>query len=152
MDKKKFVRKYVYINHLSDTGIEFYGNKLENLFENAARGMFSIICNLKTIKPAEKRVIEISEKGICYEGLLVLWLERLLYIYEVDDMLFSMFKIIKILADNKNAFLEAKIYGEKIDLSRHDIKTAIKAPTYHELEVKRDNIKNIWQGRVIFDV
>ncbi|GAI72503.1 unnamed protein product, partial [marine sediment metagenome] len=79
MNSKKVGKKYKYIDHLSDIGIEFYGKKLEELFENAAVGMFSIMCDLKLVKPQEKRNIKISQKDSCYEDLLVLWLERLLY-------------------------------------------------------------------------
>jgi len=152
MKKVMACKKYRYIDHPSDTGIEFFGNTLEELFENAAAGMFSIICDLRLIKSEKRRVVKISKKGIGYEDLIVLWLERLLYLYEVDSMLFSKFEVKKIVENSNKTILEANVCGEKIDLSRHDIKTAIKAPTYHTLGIKKESIKNSWQGRIIFDV
>ncbi|MDD3628773.1 MAG: archease [Actinomycetota bacterium] len=146
------IKKYTYIDHLSDVGIEFYGNTLEELFENAAAGMFSIMYDLKTVKPLLKKEVRISGKDINYEDLLILWLERLLYLHEVNTILFSDFKVKKI-EKKENAFiLEAEIYGEKIDLSRHEIEVAIKAPTYHDLEIKENGEGYRWRGRVIFDV
>jgi SHS2 domain-containing protein len=146
------IKKYKYIDHLSDVGIEFYGNTPEELFENAAAGMFSIMCNLETVKPLVKREVRISEKGINYEDLLILWLERLLYLYEVNTTLFSDFKVKKIENKGNTFILEAEIYGEEIDLSRHEIEVAIKAPTYHDLEIKENGEGYKWRGRVIFDV
>jgi len=152
MKKLRAFKKYKYIEHPSDTGIEFYGNTLEELFSNAAAGMFSIICDLRLIKQEETRVIKISSKGIEYEDLIVLWLERLLYLHEVESMLFSRFEVKKIVENSNNIMLDARVYGERIDFNRHEIKIAIKAPTYHTLGIEKDSIKNSWQGRIIFDV
>jgi len=146
------IKKYKYIDHLSDVGIEFYGNTPEELFENAAAGMFSIMYDLKTVKPVVKKEVRISGKDINYEDLLILWLERLLYLYEVNTTLFSDFKVKKIENKGNTFILEAEIYGEEIDLSRHEIEVAIKAPTYHDLEIKENGEGYKWRGRVIFDV
>ena len=152
MNSKRIVKKYRYIDHPSDIGIEFYGKKPEELFENAAAGMFSIMCDLELIKPWEKRNVKISQKDTGYEDLLVLWLERLLYLYEVNDVLFSEFKVGGIHKKGQNLELTAEISGEKIDTSKHKIKIAVKAPTYHMLEVRRDGRYCDWKGRIIFDV
>ena len=75
MNSKKAVEKYKIIDHLSDIGIEFYGDTPEELFENAGKGMFSIICDLRTVKPLEKKSIRITGKNPSFEDLLLLWLE-----------------------------------------------------------------------------
>jgi len=152
MNSKRIGKKYRYIDHPSDIGIEFYGKKPEELFENAAVGMFSIMCDLELVKPREKRNVKISQKDTGYEDLLVLWLERLLYLYEVNDVLFSEFKVDGIYKKGRNLELTAEISGEKIEMGRHKIKIAVKAPTYHMLEIKRDDRYCDWKGRIIFDV
>ncbi len=43
MNSKRAVEKYKIIDHLSDIGIEFYGDTPEELFENAGKGMFSML-------------------------------------------------------------------------------------------------------------
>ena len=149
---KKAGKKYKYIEHLSDTGIEFYGKTLEELFENAGEGMFSIICDLKMVEPLDRRNVRIVRKDTGLENLLVLWLEKLLYLYEIDNILFSRFKVGKIHKRNGRIILAAEIFGQKVDLNKHDIRTIIKAPTYHMLEVKKDSRHSSWEGKVIFDV
>jgi SHS2 domain-containing protein len=146
-------KKYIQIDHLSDIGIEAYGSSSEELFDNAALGMFSIMCDLTNIKQIKRKKIFIKAEEIMeLDDLLLLWLEKLLYVYEVEKMLFSKFDVSQI--ENKNNYksINAVIYGEKIDLNRHELRTAIKAPTYHKLYLKKDENTGIWIARVIFDV
>jgi len=146
-------KRFEQIEHLSDIGIKIYGNSLEQLFESAAEGMFSIMCDLKKINPAVKRNISIEEHGsMSLEELLVLWLENLLYKFEIDNMLFSRFKIKKFLTEDSRSIIEADIFGEKVDFGKHEIVIAVKAPTYHMLEVRKDRNSSGWAGKVIFDV
>lgn len=152
MNLRRTGKKYKIVDHLSDIGIEFYGDTLEELFENAGKGMFSIICDLRFVKPLERRSIRITGENTNYEDLLILWLERLIYHYEVDNILFSEFKVDKIGKRKHNLLLNAEIFGEKIDLNRHEIRVTIKAPTYHQLEIKRYDRGHNWKGRVIFDI
>jgi len=147
------MHKFKKIEHLSDIGIEIYGDSLGELFENAAAGMFSIMCDLKKIEPAVKRSVLINEKSkIELDGLLVQWLEDLIYKFEVDNMLFSKFKVKEILIKDGRSILKANIFGEKINFKKHEIIVAIKAPTYHMLEVRKVKSSNRWAGRIIFDV
>ena len=112
---------FEYLEHLSDAGIRFYGNNPAELFENAARGMFSIIGNIKNIRCSNETDIEIVSDSGSLEDVLVLWLERLIYHHEVDKMLFSEFNISSLEEQNGKYTLSAVIYGEKIDPARHEI-------------------------------
>lgn len=151
--KSKIVnKKYRYIEHLSDIGLEFFGNTVEELFENAGEGMFSIICDLKKVRSLDKRRVRISQQSGSFEDLLILWLEKLLYWHEVDNIIFGGFEVKSIYKKNGDMELSAEVSGEKIDPDRHVIKTAVKAPTYHMLEIKKDEKNCNWGGRIIFDV
>ena len=146
MQKSGFKR----VEHLSDTGIEFYGNSPEELFENAAKGMFSIITDLDSITSRDKIKISLAASHGNMEDLLILWLERLIYHFETDSMVFAVFKVSTIKRGGKGYTLDAEIMGEGFDSGRHEIKTGIKAPTYHQLTIK--NMGQKWWGRVIFDI
>ena len=146
MQKPGFKR----VEHLSDTGIEFYGNSPEELFENAAKGMFSIITDLESITSRDKIKISLAASHGNMEDLLILWLERLIYHFETDSMVFAVFKVSTIKRCGKGYTLDAEIMGEGFDSGRHEIKIGIKAPTYHQLAIK--NMGQKWWGRVIFDI
>ena len=146
MQKSGFKR----VEHLSDTGIEFYGNKLEKLFENAAMGMFSIIIDIDSVISKDKIKVNIITSHDDLGDLLVLWLEKIIYHFETASMVFAAFKVNSVKRSCQGYKLEAEIMGENFDSNRHEIKTGIKAPTYHQLEVKNNGQK--WWGRVIFDI
>ncbi len=136
------MKRYQLIEHTADTGLVAYGQTLAEAFANAAYGLFSIIAELKTVKETESRRLEISEDDP--EALLFEWLNRLIYLFDVDMILLRRFEI----TDFNGHRLKATCYGEKYDPSRHRLKTGVKAATYHLL--KADQEKN--QVRVIFDI
>ncbi|MFC2066323.1 archease [Chloroflexota bacterium] len=136
------MRRFQFIEHTADIGLIAYGRTLAEAFANAAYGMFTIIAELKTVNEIESRQLEITEDDS--EGLLFEWLNSLIYIFDVDMLLFKRFDIIEL--DGHQ--LKAVCYGEKHDPSRHCLKTGVKSATYHMLKVDKE--KN--QVQVIFDV
>ena len=146
MQKSGFKR----VDHLSDTGIEFYGNKLEKLFENAALGMFSIITDIDSVSKSDKIKVDIITDHDDLEDLLILWLEKIIYHFETASMVFAVFKVDSVKRSGQGYRLRAEMMGENFDSSRHEIKIGIKAPTYHQLKIKNNGQK--WWGRVIFDI
>ncbi len=101
--------------------------------------------DLTEVEETEDNLIEVKAGDL--EELLVEWLNELIYQFEVNELLLKRFNIIHL--DSENKKLEAKVYGEKLDLSRHQIEEQIKACTYHQLQIKKNQI---WTARVIFDV
>jgi SHS2 domain-containing protein len=141
------------IEHPADTGMAICASSIENLFEVAAEGMFSIICDTKSVGLKLKRNITIRyESELKFDDLLILWLEKLLYIHETSRILFSKFEIKNLKSGQGMTSLKADIYGEKIDLKKHKVFISIKSPTYHKLEVSYDAFGKCWFGHVIFDV
>ena len=134
--------KYELIEHTADVGLIAYGETLAEAFASAACGMFSIITELDAVRETESRRVEISEEDI--EGLLFEWLNSLIYLFDVEMLLFKKFDIIEF-GDNR---LCAMCYGERYDSSRHHLKTGVKSATYHMLEVDREENK----VQVIFDI
>lgn len=136
------MKRFQLIEHTADIGLIAYGRTLTEAFANAAYGLFSIIAELKTVKEIVSRQLELSEDDS--EALLFEWLNRLIYLFDVDMLLFKRFDI----RDFDGRGLKATCYGEKYDPSRHQLKTGVKSATYHMLKV--DSEKN--QVQVIFDI
>ncbi len=136
-------KRFEILDHTADTGIIAYGDDLKAAFENAALGMFSLVTDLNSIENNQTRKVNINSSDC--ESLLVSWLNELIYLFDVENIIFSKFDIILLEKDT----LSAIVYGEKVDLSRHEIKTGIKAATYHMLEVKE---KDKCRVQVLFDI
>lgn len=131
------------IDHTADVGIIAHGASINQAFANAARGLFSIITDLDDIREALHRDIEVTAPD--QESLLVEWLNELIYLFDTENIIFNRFDITHL----TNTQLKARIYGEKVDSSRHELKTGVKAATYHMLKVKKNNG---YQAQVLFDI
>ncbi len=136
------MKRFRLIEHTADTGLIAYGNNLAEAFANAAYGLFSIIVELNKVREVESLAVAVSAEDT--EGLLFDWMNHLIYIFDVEHLLFKRFDISKFTEYN----LKATCWGERYDSSRHQIKTGVKSATYHMLKV--DGERNTVQ--VIFDV
>jgi len=137
------VKRFKTIDHTADVGIVAYGSDLNEAFANAAYGMFSLIADLDNIRESLHRDIEVESSD--NEALVVDWLNELLYIFDVEHVIFSRFEIVH-LGEKQ---LRARAYGEKVDLARHHLKREVKAATYHTLKIEKGNRFSI---RVILDI
>jgi len=129
----------------ADAAFVAYGKNLNELFANAALAMFEVMVNTKQIKPKVMKKIEIETNDL--QSLLFEWLNKLLIFYGSDNLAFSKFDV-KI--DEKKFKLEAKCFGESIDPKKHEVKTEVKACTYHKMEIKKINKE--WRAQVIVDI
>jgi SHS2 domain-containing protein len=127
-----FVPRFEVIDHTADVGIIAYGRNLKQAFANSAYGMFSLIADLDGVKEKVSRKVDIQSND--QEALLVDWLNELLYLFDVEHILFKKFEIISL----SRKRLQARVYGEKVDTSRHQLKTAVKAATYHMLKIEKN--------------
>ncbi|MFP3872545.1 MAG: archease [Candidatus Natronoplasma sp.] len=132
------------IDHTADVGIQAIGQDLEEAFEETAEGMFSIITDLSKVEERERYDIEIEEDDL--ESLLVQFLSELIYLHEVHSVVFKRFEV-KIEEAEEKKKLTAKAVGEKIDFEKHDMDTAVKAVSYHELSIDPEG-----SIKIIFDV
>jgi len=138
------MKRYELLDHTADIGIKAFGRDLPEAFGNAAYAMFDIITFTEEIK--EKQSFDIQITAAHIEDLLITWLDELLFKYETERFLFKEFKI-KDLSDTN---LNATIFGEKVDLKKHEIKVEIKNVTYHQLKVEKT--ADGWELQVIFDL
>lgn len=135
---------YTLLEHTADIGLEGRGGTLEELFANCGTGMFSLVTDLSLVKEKEAREVELEAPD--YESLLVRWLSRLLYFLDAEEMLFKRFDIQQMAGFS----LKATAWGEAIRRDAHDLRLAIKAVTYHKLEVER--MDGGWRAQVYFDI
>ncbi|MFI5332246.1 MAG: archease [Desulfobaccales bacterium] len=136
--------KYRQLPHTADLAWRIRGGSLPELFENAAGALVATMTDRRYIRRLEKRAIAVESPD--REALLVDWLNRLLYLFDVAGFLGREFHVTA-LTDRR---LQATAWGEVFDPERHPEKTAIKAATYHHLEIvpRGDG----WQATVILDL
>jgi SHS2 domain-containing protein len=138
------VKNYEFIEHTADIGIRVKGKNLKDLFKNAALAMFEIIAEKITPAPNKKKSLKLRQKADNVDELFVNWLNELLSLSAVKELIFSDFQIHKL--DKNN--LEASLFG--CGVKNYKVNTEIKAATYHQLKLKE--AESGWQAEVIFDV
>ncbi len=133
-------QKYEILEHPADLKIRAYGQNLSELFNNVLLAM------TEAMKP---RVIEqnfisqkIDLKANNLENLLIDFLSEVIYQTDLNNLVYSRAEFDKI----NEQELSGKIFGQKIKT----LETEIKAVTWHDLEVKKEN--NQWRAILIFDL
>ncbi|MDD5382646.1 MAG: archease [Candidatus Margulisbacteria bacterium] len=128
------------LDHPSDIGLIAFGKDNKEIFANAAYGMFSLMADLDQVEP--RLTFKIMANGEDLETLLINWLNELIFYEDSKKVLLKKFEINKLTDKN----IEASVRGEKIDLQKHVIFRPIKAATYNQLRIDKN------QAKIIFDV
>ena len=138
------MKRFDLVEHTADAGIIAYGADMREAFSNAAYGMFCLMADLEQVGEKTSRHVEVEAGD--REGLVVTWLNELLYLFDVERVIFRRFDILELTGTR----LEADAYGEEADPSRHRLKSGVKAATYHMLKASEGGGR--CSIRVIFDV
>jgi SHS2 domain-containing protein len=131
--------KFEFLEHTADVLIAAHGKKLEEAFENAALAMFEVMTDTTKIDTVQEETVEVEAED--EYALLYSWLEALLVKFEIKGMLFSKFKIDRIQDTPDGYKLQANVWGEKFNAEKHPQKVAVKAVTYHRMEIIKEHDK-----------
>ena len=74
------MKGYEQIDISGDAGIRAFGGTLEELFENAAVGMYSLMTDPEGVLDEGK--LSVSVESHSREGLLVAWLNELIFFFD----------------------------------------------------------------------
>lgn len=162
----------------SDVAFEAFGETQGDLFSNAARATFSVMCEVERVEQKEERTIKLEAQTL--EDLLFNFLNELIFLKDRDSMLFSKFEVnINTLYPSSESRAEsresrevqddssrpvrqaqgrrartiritAKIAGEAIDPARHKLGVDVKAVTKHNFAVKHE--RGTYKATVVLDI
>lgn len=124
-----------------------YGKSLEEMYENAALGLFSLITDIQNVEKRQVDFITIEAED--REALLIDFLNDLLYKWDVEKVLFSNFSC-ELNEEEESLKLTAECRGEAFDKEKHKIKAEVKAVTYFGMEIKEKD--GIWETKITPDV
>ena len=126
---------YKYLDHMTDAVIEAYGSTLEEVFENAAKGLNDTMIDLKDV--TADMDIRITAEGHDLSELLFEWLDKVMLLLVADGIVTCEFGVN--IKNNSTYTLEGIAKGEKLNLTKHHYKVEIKAVTYHEMQIVQHN-------------
>ncbi len=138
-----------------EAGIRAFGETIEDLFINSAAGMYSLITDPEGI--LEQRQIAVEIESPSREGLLVSWLNELIFHFDAYGFVGRRIVITEISPSRQTGqvagesyMLRATVSGEDFDPERHQRRLLIKAATYHMLKIEKKD--GGWEADVIFDI
>jgi SHS2 domain-containing protein len=129
----------------ADFVVDVYGETLNKLFANCAEACFFAMTNIDKVEPTKEFNIIVDADNL--DELLYNFIADLIYLKDIEKMLFSRFDVD--IADDEKS-LKAVVAGDTIDYINHEIKTDVKAITYHDLHIKK--IEDVYVTRLIFDL
>ena len=128
----------------ADVAIEAWGPHPEDVFREAGRGLFSVMCEPKTVEPRQS--IPCQVRGENTEDLFFHWLNEMIYLHEIHGFLACDVQMSRL----TNTQVEGRLIGETKDSDRHALGLEVKAVTLHRLKVARE--PGGWRAYVILDV
>ncbi|MEM1539905.1 MAG: archease [Candidatus Bathyarchaeia archaeon] len=129
-------RNFEFLEHMADAYIAAHGGNLAEAFENAAAAMFEVMTDIEKVNPEVEDYVEVE--AVDEYALLYNWLEELLVKSEINETLYSKFKILELSKTADGFRLKAKIWGEKFNPEKHPQKVGVKAITYHQMEIIKE--------------
>jgi tRNA nucleotidyltransferase (CCA-adding enzyme) len=136
--------RWEHFPHEADMGVRGIGNTRDEAFEQAALAMTAVITDPAQVNTTE--MVEITREAPDDELLLVDWLNALVYEMATRKLLFSRFEV-----RVKDHVLNARAWGEPMDIAKHHMAVEVKGATYTALRVAQEN-NGEWLAQCIVDV
>ena len=129
------------VEHTADVGVAARGDTLEEAFRQTALGMLDIM-GAYVSGPGEDVRIEVAARD--EPALLVEWLSEILYLHESSDAVVTRISVDDVSEGRARGSVTLAPRATQLE------GTAVKAITYHQLEVERDD--DDWRIRVFLDI
>ena len=126
---------YKFLDHATDAIIEVTAKDLKEAFTVAADAEINL--TLDQDKVEEKGEMRFSAKGKDLYYLLFSWLEEIPFILITEG--FAIKRLEFEIEENDGFKINATAYGETLDVKKHNFKVEIKAPTFHDMEIRQDD-------------
>ena len=126
---------YRFLDHATDAIIEVEGKDLKEAFAVTADAVINL--TLDQDKVEEKQTKEFVAQGKDLHYLLFSWLEEIPFILITEG--FAIKRIEFDIEKTDIYKINAKAFGENLDLKKHNFKVEIKAPTFYDMEIRNEN-------------
>ena len=126
---------YRFLDHATDAIIEITAKNLKEAFLVAADAEINLMIDQHTVKETDQKEFSANGKDLHY--LLFSWLEEIPFILITQG--FAIKRVEIDIQKNKDFKINAKAFGEQLDVKKHNFKIEIKAPTFHDMVIRQNN-------------
>ena len=128
----------------ADLLVEGHGADLGEAFEQVALAMYNVVTPLKGIR--NELEFQVSVDGIDMMSVLFNFLDELIYKLDAEGLVANSLDVI---VDPLKLTASATCHGEKFSQATHKVGIAVKAVTYHMMELKKTT--EGWRIQLVFD-
>ena len=123
---------YKFLDHATDAIIEINAKNLKEAFSTVADAVINLTLDQNKVEEIETKEFTSQGKDLYY--LLFSWLEEIPFILITEG--FAIKRIEFNIEKNDSYKINAKAYGEPLDLKKHNFKVEIKAPTFYDMIIE----------------
>ena len=125
---------YKTLEHATDAIIEVTADNLKDAFKIAGVSVIETILDISKVEEKTSKRIVVKGKDLRY--LLYNWLEEIIILTITEG--FAGKRILVEISEENEWKIDAEIFGEDINLSKHEFKVEIKSPTFHDMKIEQD--------------
>lgn len=142
--------KFRFLPEIATSGVAFeaFGKTERELLQNTALALEEIMVDTKTVHRRVSQALNIRRTSL--PDLLFYLLEHLIFLKDAKQLAFREIKV-GVERQGKAWVLQGFAYGEKIDPSRHALRSDVKAPTKNLFEVGKTKTGSL-RAQVILDI
>ena len=126
---------YKFLDHATDAIIEIKAKNLKEAFSVAADAVINLTLDQNKVEEKDTKKFVSQGKDLYY--LLFSWLEEIPFILITEG--FAIKRIEFTIEKNNEYKINAKAFGEILNLKKHNFKVEIKAPTFYDMEIRNEN-------------
>jgi SHS2 domain-containing protein len=130
--------------HEADIGVRGRGETFADALANAGRALTAVVADPAEVR--ETTSVDLACEAADPEALLFDWLNALVYEMATRRMLFSRFEV-----SVEGGRLNARVFGEPVDVERHRPAVEVKGATWTGLRVGRET-DGAWVAECVVDV
>jgi len=125
---------YKTLEHATDAIIEVTADNLRDAFRIAGISVIETILDISKVNENDSKKIIVKGKDLRY--LLYNWLEEMIILTITEG--FAGKRITIEIYETDEWKINAEIFGENINLDRHEFKVEIKSPTFHDMRIEQN--------------
>ena len=126
---------YKFLDHATDAIIEITAKNLKEAFSVAADAEINLTLDQNTVEEKDEKEFSANGKDLRY--LLFSWLEEIPFMLITEGFAI---KRLEFDIEKKDGYIiNAKAFGETLDVKKHNFKVEIKAPTFYDMEINQNN-------------
>ena len=123
---------YKFLDHATDAIIEINAKNLKEAFSTAADAVINLTLDQNKVEEKDSKEFTSQGKDLYY--LLFSWLEEIPFVLITEG--FAIKRIEFNIEKNDSYKINAKVFGERLDLKKHNFKVEIKAPTFYDMVIE----------------